>query len=120
MSKRSRSSSLSVRSKTAMGLPLRITTTGPCSLALRYSAKSAATSVTEATFTAPAPLHRRAGGCLFSRRWPGFALRHTLDQPHRAHENDCLVQTGVPMLPQKALVAAEACDYRLAFLVRKA
>src|SRR5687768_15380588 len=51
MSRRSKSSSPSVRSNTATGLPLLVTTTGPFLMAFTYWPKSAATSSCVATFT---------------------------------------------------------------------
>ncbi len=110
MSKRSSSSSPSYRSKTATGLPLSVTTTGPRLVAFTYPAKSAATSLCEATFTIAPPHRRRTAGCLLSRRWPGFGPLGVLHQSRRARESSCQDRSEFPRSHQTALVVEAACD----------
>src|SRR5207248_1061073 len=59
--RRSNSSSSPTASRTATGLPLRVTTTGPCSVAFRYAPKWAFTSAVEAIFIVPPPSLPTAG-----------------------------------------------------------
>src|SRR5438874_629544 len=110
MSRRSTSSSLSDLSKTATGLPLLVTTTGPFLVAFTYSAKSAATSFCVATFTIPPPLQRPIGGCLLSHQSPGSGLRDFLGQFHKARGNGYLARSEVPRSRHRARAAAKAFD----------